>query len=114
MKFGIDVINAGHFADPKHAVELAQAAEASGWDGFFIWDHLKGPLAELVIAAVTLGVRCIVFIALYVISGIFSVIFIVVGYIAGYTAHVIQEELHLFCLDACHAARGEIACIILC
>lgn len=40
MKFGIDVINAGHFADPKHAVELAQTAEASGWDGFFIWDHL--------------------------------------------------------------------------
>ena len=81
---------------------------------FFIWDHLKGPLAELVIAAVTLGVRCIVFVGLYVIAGIFSVIFIVVGYVAGYAAHVVQEGRHLFCLDACRAAWGEIACIILC
>jgi alkanesulfonate monooxygenase SsuD/methylene tetrahydromethanopterin reductase-like flavin-dependent oxidoreductase (luciferase family) len=40
MKFGIDIINAGHFGDPKNLVEIAKAAEASGWDGFFLWDHL--------------------------------------------------------------------------
>ena len=40
MNFGIDVINAGYYADPHHMIELAQAAEASGWEGFFIWDHL--------------------------------------------------------------------------
>jgi alkanesulfonate monooxygenase SsuD/methylene tetrahydromethanopterin reductase-like flavin-dependent oxidoreductase (luciferase family) len=40
MKFGIDIINAGHFGDPRNVLEIAQAAEASGWDGFFIWDHL--------------------------------------------------------------------------
>ncbi len=27
-------------ADPERVVELAVAAEASGWDGFFLWDHL--------------------------------------------------------------------------
>jgi alkanesulfonate monooxygenase SsuD/methylene tetrahydromethanopterin reductase-like flavin-dependent oxidoreductase (luciferase family) len=31
-------------ADPDRIVQLAQAAEASGWDGFFLWDHLRyGP-----------------------------------------------------------------------
>ena len=40
MKFGIDIINAGHYGDPRNVVEIAQAAESSGWDGFFIWDHL--------------------------------------------------------------------------
>lgn len=27
-------------ADPDRVVELAVAAESSGWDGFFLWDHL--------------------------------------------------------------------------
>jgi alkanesulfonate monooxygenase SsuD/methylene tetrahydromethanopterin reductase-like flavin-dependent oxidoreductase (luciferase family) len=27
-------------ADPERIVQLAQAAELSGWDGFFLWDHL--------------------------------------------------------------------------
>jgi alkanesulfonate monooxygenase SsuD/methylene tetrahydromethanopterin reductase-like flavin-dependent oxidoreductase (luciferase family) len=27
-------------ADPDRLVELAKAAEASGWDGLFLWDHL--------------------------------------------------------------------------
>ena len=40
MRFGIDVINAGHYANPRHAVELAKAAEGSGWESLFIWDHL--------------------------------------------------------------------------
>jgi alkanesulfonate monooxygenase SsuD/methylene tetrahydromethanopterin reductase-like flavin-dependent oxidoreductase (luciferase family) len=26
--------------DPGHFVEWAKAAEAAGWDGFFVWDHM--------------------------------------------------------------------------
>jgi probable F420-dependent oxidoreductase len=40
MRFGIDLVTFGDYADPRIAVPLAQAAEAAGWDGFFIWDHL--------------------------------------------------------------------------
>ena len=29
------------FTDPAVVVDLARAAEASGWDGFFLWDHLR-------------------------------------------------------------------------
>jgi alkanesulfonate monooxygenase SsuD/methylene tetrahydromethanopterin reductase-like flavin-dependent oxidoreductase (luciferase family) len=29
------------FTDPSVVVELARSAEASGWDGFFLWDHLR-------------------------------------------------------------------------
>ncbi|WP_183099202.1 LLM class flavin-dependent oxidoreductase [Nocardioides pelophilus] len=28
-------------ADPRVAADLAAAAEAAGWDGFFVWDHLR-------------------------------------------------------------------------
>lgn len=28
------------FADPRRLVELAIAAEESGWDGYFLWDHI--------------------------------------------------------------------------
>lgn len=30
----------GTFGDVTLLVELARAAEAAGWDGFFLWDHL--------------------------------------------------------------------------
>ena len=29
------------FTDPAAVVSLAVRAEASGWDGFFLWDHLR-------------------------------------------------------------------------
>ena len=29
------------FTDPGAVVSLAVRAEASGWDGFFLWDHLR-------------------------------------------------------------------------
>lgn len=32
--------NFGAFADPRFIVELGTAAEAAGWDGFFLWDHI--------------------------------------------------------------------------
>jgi alkanesulfonate monooxygenase SsuD/methylene tetrahydromethanopterin reductase-like flavin-dependent oxidoreductase (luciferase family) len=38
MRFGLSV---PPFTDPAEVVALASRAEASGWDGFFLWDHLS-------------------------------------------------------------------------
>jgi hypothetical protein len=40
MLFGLNVQNFGVFGDPLLLVEMARDAESSGWDGFFLWDHL--------------------------------------------------------------------------
>jgi len=41
MKFGIYAPNFGKtFGNPKLITELALEAEKSGWDGFFLWDHI--------------------------------------------------------------------------
>lgn len=40
MKFGISVPNFGEFFEPRTVASLAKEAEKSGWDGFFLWDHL--------------------------------------------------------------------------
>lgn len=40
MRFAIGVPSDGEFADPARLVDLAVEAEAAGWDGFFLWDHL--------------------------------------------------------------------------
>jgi len=40
MKFGIDLPNYGKYGDPALLLDLGQEAEAAGWDGFFLWDHL--------------------------------------------------------------------------
>jgi alkanesulfonate monooxygenase SsuD/methylene tetrahydromethanopterin reductase-like flavin-dependent oxidoreductase (luciferase family) len=40
MKFGLDLPNYGMFGDPSLLLDLAIEAEAAGWDGFFLWDHL--------------------------------------------------------------------------
>jgi probable F420-dependent oxidoreductase len=40
MRYGIYLPNQGAFADVGVLVELARAAEAAGWDGFFVWDEL--------------------------------------------------------------------------
>lgn len=37
MRYGISVPN---MAEPQQLVEVARTAEASGWDGFFLWDHI--------------------------------------------------------------------------
>jgi alkanesulfonate monooxygenase SsuD/methylene tetrahydromethanopterin reductase-like flavin-dependent oxidoreductase (luciferase family) len=41
LKFGFYTSNSGASGDPKLVVELAERAEAAGWDGFFLWDHLS-------------------------------------------------------------------------
>lgn len=40
MRFALDVPNSGKYGDPSTLVDLAVTAEESGWDGFFLWDHL--------------------------------------------------------------------------
>ena len=40
MRYALSVANIGAYADPRVTVELAQTAEASGWEGLFVWDHL--------------------------------------------------------------------------
>jgi len=40
VRYGICLANLGSYSDPHVPVRLAQAAEAGGWDGVFIWDHL--------------------------------------------------------------------------
>lgn len=40
LKYGIYVPNCWAYASVGALVELARAADAAGWDGFFVWDHL--------------------------------------------------------------------------
>jgi len=40
MRFAINLPNFGPFGHPRIMAELAQDAEAAGWDGMFIWDHV--------------------------------------------------------------------------
>lgn len=40
MQFAVHVPHFGAHADPHVLADLAAEAEAAGWDGFFIWDHL--------------------------------------------------------------------------
>jgi alkanesulfonate monooxygenase SsuD/methylene tetrahydromethanopterin reductase-like flavin-dependent oxidoreductase (luciferase family) len=40
VRYGICLANIGTYADPRVGVRVAQAAEQSGWDAVFVWDHL--------------------------------------------------------------------------
>lgn len=40
MRYGIEVVSLGDYADPRLVVELAQVAETAGWEGVFVWDQL--------------------------------------------------------------------------
>jgi alkanesulfonate monooxygenase SsuD/methylene tetrahydromethanopterin reductase-like flavin-dependent oxidoreductase (luciferase family) len=40
VQFAVCLSNFGTYADPRQSLRVAEAAEASGWDGFFVWDHL--------------------------------------------------------------------------
>ena len=40
MHYGIVTPNLGEYADPRVAIRLARAAEETGWEAFFVWDHL--------------------------------------------------------------------------
>ncbi len=70
MKFGVDVPVFGPYGDARVLADLAAAAEAAGWDGFFIWDQITGYTAEKVadvqvaLAAIALATQRIRFGAL--------------------------------------------------
>ena len=40
LRYGLYLPPFGPFGDPAVLVDLAVRAEASGWDGVFLWDHL--------------------------------------------------------------------------
>ncbi|HLZ58609.1 MAG TPA: LLM class flavin-dependent oxidoreductase [Ktedonosporobacter sp.] len=40
MRFAINTPNFGIYGNPRLLAELAHEAEESGWDGFFLWDHI--------------------------------------------------------------------------
>lgn len=40
MRYGINLPPFGEFGEAQALAELAHEAEAAGWDGFFIWDHI--------------------------------------------------------------------------
>jgi alkanesulfonate monooxygenase SsuD/methylene tetrahydromethanopterin reductase-like flavin-dependent oxidoreductase (luciferase family) len=46
MKHGLYLPATGRLSDPHVLVEIAAAAEESGWDGLFLWDHLLRPAEE--------------------------------------------------------------------
>jgi alkanesulfonate monooxygenase SsuD/methylene tetrahydromethanopterin reductase-like flavin-dependent oxidoreductase (luciferase family) len=41
MRYGLYMPNFGTTGDVGLVVDLARRAEASGWDGFFLWDHFS-------------------------------------------------------------------------
>ena len=41
VKRGIFVAPFDELVEPRLVAELAQLAEARGWDGFFVWDHIR-------------------------------------------------------------------------
>lgn len=57
VRFGLGVPNGGDFADPARLVGLACDAEAAGWDGVFLWDHVirRAPWQPMVDPWVTLA-----------------------------------------------------------
>jgi alkanesulfonate monooxygenase SsuD/methylene tetrahydromethanopterin reductase-like flavin-dependent oxidoreductase (luciferase family) len=55
VRFGVYLPNLGAFGSPAVLVELAERAEAAGWDGFFVWDTLTAAGAPVADAQVTLG-----------------------------------------------------------
>ncbi|WP_416968724.1 LLM class flavin-dependent oxidoreductase [Streptomyces sp. 4F14] len=49
LRFGVYLPPFGPFGDPNVLVELAVRAEAAGWDGVFLWDHVVSatmPIAD--------------------------------------------------------------------
>ncbi|HET9102719.1 MAG TPA: LLM class flavin-dependent oxidoreductase [Solirubrobacteraceae bacterium] len=59
---GIFVSPFDELADPRIVAELAQRAEAAGWEGFFLWDHVNyaPPVRALADVWVTLAAVAVV------------------------------------------------------
>jgi alkanesulfonate monooxygenase SsuD/methylene tetrahydromethanopterin reductase-like flavin-dependent oxidoreductase (luciferase family) len=48
VKFGLSLPNHGEYGAVHKIVELAVLAEETGWDGFFLWDHIARGVAPQV------------------------------------------------------------------
>ena len=63
MHYGIEVVPFGDFSSPLQIVQLAQAAEAAGWEGLWIWDHVLVPYGVgdpwITLAAVAVSTKSI-------------------------------------------------------
>jgi alkanesulfonate monooxygenase SsuD/methylene tetrahydromethanopterin reductase-like flavin-dependent oxidoreductase (luciferase family) len=46
MRFGLNLPNMGACGRPQVLADLAAEAEASGWDGVFIWDSVYAPMDD--------------------------------------------------------------------
>ena len=46
VKFALYLPPFGPLGDPAALVDLARRAEGSGWDGFFLWDHINSDGAQ--------------------------------------------------------------------
>lgn len=46
MRHALCLPPSGELADPRALADLAAAAETSGWDGVFVWDHVLRPQPE--------------------------------------------------------------------
>lgn len=61
MRFGLTLCNHGEYADPRLLADLAVDAEAAGWDGVFVWDHVarKGepPMTDPQVALSAIAAR---------------------------------------------------------
>jgi alkanesulfonate monooxygenase SsuD/methylene tetrahydromethanopterin reductase-like flavin-dependent oxidoreductase (luciferase family) len=63
MRYAVNLPNFAEYADPRTVAGLAADAEAAGWDGFFVWDHMvwsrreELPVADpwILLAAVALA-----------------------------------------------------------
>ncbi len=55
LRFGVYLPPFGPFGDPTVLVDLAVRAEAAGWDGLFLWDHVVSDAMPIVDPWTTLG-----------------------------------------------------------
>ena len=74
LRYAVGLPNVGEFGDPKLLRELSILAEASGWDGVYLWDHVlydepswsvaNPTVAAAAIASATSRIRLIIACAL--------------------------------------------------
>jgi alkanesulfonate monooxygenase SsuD/methylene tetrahydromethanopterin reductase-like flavin-dependent oxidoreductase (luciferase family) len=61
MRYGLVASNIGSFSNPANVMELAEQAEAAGWEALFLWDHLAwvwdGPAVDPWVALAAVATR---------------------------------------------------------
>lgn len=62
LRHAVGLPTVGEFGDPATLVELAVSAEAAGWDGVYLWDHLlyhdpDWPVANPTVSAAAIAAR---------------------------------------------------------